>query len=173
MLTLSYFLQLFPERPSPFSTSGTPRKWLRAKADPWDILPKKQWPGEAELIVQEGFPKSQVYPGEQVTNIKHSPIQVLRPALMVETLLDRATKRLHSAQFCLSNTMSHVSEELPASSHWCRWQNPSRHQSKCMLYTGSDIPEHNFFQLLLYVLCIETNALMFLSPIISHYSTTG
>lgn len=62
-------------------------------------------------------PSSGKQAGEQVTDIKHPSSQLFRPALMVETLLDRVTKRLHSASFCLSSTASHISGELPASSH--------------------------------------------------------
>lgn len=62
MLTLNYFLLLFPERPFQLSTSTTTCKWLKTKANPWDALPQKQWPIKAKLLMQEGIQKSQVHP---------------------------------------------------------------------------------------------------------------
>lgn len=115
-------------------------------------------------------PSSGEQAGKQATNIKHPSIRLLGPSLVVETLLDRVTKRLHSALFCLSNTTSHISGE-PAHTTAGGKILPDTEQEQAVYQV--DIPEHEFFQLLLCLLCRETDALMFLSPIIAHYSTTG
>lgn len=150
MLTVSYFLSLFPERQSQLSTSRTARKWLRTKADEWDIFPKKRWPGKAVPVVQEGVQKSQAHPEEAGwrTSYKHktSIHQLLHP--------DRATERLCPSSFCL---------RIP----WAVWV---KNCQPVHTDVGSKTPNHIFFQLLLCFVGRE-DTLMFCSLIISHYLT--
>lgn len=152
MLTVSYFLSLFPERQSQLSTSRAARKWLGTKADEWDIFPKMQWPGEAVPVVQEDVQKSQAHPEEAGwrTGYKHktSIPQLLRP--------DKATERLCPSSFCL---------RIP-------WAVSVKNCQPAHADVSSKTLKHIFFQLLLYLLGRETDTLMFCSLIISHYLTT-
>lgn len=121
MLTGNYFLSLFPERQSQLSTSRTARKWLGTKADEWDIFPKKQGPGKAVPTRQEGVQKSQAHPAEAGWRTGYKHKTSIHPSALTPW---QGKERLRPSSSCLSNTTSCVSEEQPASSHWCQQQNP-------------------------------------------------
>lgn len=144
MLTLSYFLHLFPARPLQLSAlelliSGSEDKQVCGTLSPKSSNPARPCPSCSQVGIPQSIPT-----GEPGTGTNHLSVPPSHAAGTAGTS-QHSNTRAPPANFISTQTQATVAEIC---SHRCQWHS-SQHLSTSRQLIGLDIPKYKSFQLLL------------------------